>query len=265
MLNSRNSSFLQQGERAISKTLSCSCRIFLPPHRVGHAQNNNKHPKDKKKIAQKGNNLFTTAAGVHVPSTGKWWLLETWEYSEGAAELHLQDIKYQLRVERFFIVRCLNRTSGWQLPCPVITIGTKPPLFLTAKTHNSWVQCNFFSAFIRILFWYHLGLWHWSALSSHSKPVAVPFGEALFCPGNPLPEPCSSFLVLPWKATSLSLLRWQPQWNAVQAAEEELQQKTSVCFQGKQIFGVLTGSDKGKRDSAEAKAQTVCLLPLMEG
>lgn len=149
MLNSRNSSFLQQGERAISKTLSCSCRIFLPPHRVRHAQNNNKHPKDKKKIAQKGNTLFTTAAGVHVPSTGKWWFLETWECSEGAAELHLQDIKYQLRVERFFIMRCLNRTSGLQLPCPVITIGTKPPLFLTAKTHNSWVQCNFFSAFIR--------------------------------------------------------------------------------------------------------------------
>lgn len=43
------------------------------------AQNTSKE--GKKKIAQRGSTIFTIASGAHDLYIGKWWSLETWEYS----------------------------------------------------------------------------------------------------------------------------------------------------------------------------------------
>lgn len=81
-------------------------------------------------------------------------------------------------------MRCLSRTSGLQLSCPVVIIGTKPPLFLTASE---------FSAICRVFF----------QLLYKDLLLVSPGLMTSLCPEVPQQARCCTF----WKN---SCLFWQP-------------------------------------------------------
>lgn len=49
---------------------------------------------------------------MHETYIGKWWFLETWQYSWGAAKSHLQDIQVYLKEQKFFYYEDFRITAA---------------------------------------------------------------------------------------------------------------------------------------------------------
>lgn len=119
---------------------------------------------------------------------------------------------------KVFMMRCLSRTLGLQLPFPVIIIDTKPSLFLTANNPQLLISTQFSGYSFQLLYKDPLLLAYATSLHccSTASQMRKPFGEALFCLHNPLPR----LLCVVVNGTAFSILRQLPWWkNTVWAAK----------------------------------------------
>lgn len=88
------------------------------------------------------------------------------------------------------MMRCLSRTLGLQLPFPVIIIDTKPSLFVTPNNPQLLISMQFSGYSFQLLYKDPLLLAYATSLHccSTASQMQKPFGEALFCLHNPLPQ-----------------------------------------------------------------------------
>lgn len=95
------------------------------------------HRRGQKKSTQKGSTIFTVASGVYDSSSWKP------ESTPGSCQISSagQSLWSSTQVRKVFHCEVSKQDLELQLPYPVIIIGTNH-LFLTAKIHNFWVQCN---------------------------------------------------------------------------------------------------------------------------
>lgn len=122
---------------------------------------------------------------------------------------------------------------------------------------------------MKVLFWCHLGLWHF--LLSHSKPDAVSFGETIFLS-------CQSFsvAVLFFPGVALRgnfsfppLVATPVKYCSGCGEEVELEHKATVfaskiCNSSELWFGTYI-TKRGGRHYAETRAQTACLYGRIRG